>query len=213
MNRWHALMLVVAAALAGSCVEPRFATVTIHDDPLSLVRVEFLPHATVPGGFSHPVTLSDFTVAQVLTGVYIEKGESLFTSVRQRAFSDNEVEFLAPLLATGLSQATKEEIVVFFRIHEVFPEERTITSGGAFAIGDTLFLVVGNHRAPLSDRSNALKPYREDPLETADPEWTFDGQLDFEPPEYMVKPNRTRFDGFLDDDTKYVGVRFRALTP
>ncbi len=68
---------------------------------------------------SHPVTIDQMTMLKVVKGVMAD--DALKTSTNapasgskpMRVFSDEDAEFLAPLLAQGLSQAKPEQIVGF----------------------------------------------------------------------------------------------------
>lgn len=67
---------------------------------------------------SHPVLLDQMTVSKILRGIHVDDAQ--FSSNMpatggkpMRVFSDEDADFLAPLLAQGLSQAKPEQIVGF----------------------------------------------------------------------------------------------------
>jgi hypothetical protein len=70
---------------------------------------------------SHPVTIDQTTMLKVVKGVVADNAMNMKMSANMpasgskpmRVFSDEDAEFLAPLLAQGLSQAKPEQIVGF----------------------------------------------------------------------------------------------------
>jgi hypothetical protein len=62
---------------------------------------------------SHPAVIDQTTIQKIVKGVYTEARMSAAGSKPMRVFSDEDAEFLAPLLAQGLSKAKPEQLVVF----------------------------------------------------------------------------------------------------
>ena len=63
---------------------------------------------------SHPAVIDQTTILKIVKGVYTaETRMSAAGSKPMRVFSDEDAEFLAPLLAQGLSKAKPEQLVVF----------------------------------------------------------------------------------------------------
>lgn len=65
---------------------------------------------------SHPAVIDQTTIAKVLKGVYNGEGSSRMPaggSKPMRVFSDEDTEFLAPLLSKGLTKAKPEQLVGF----------------------------------------------------------------------------------------------------
>ncbi len=67
---------------------------------------------------SHPAIIDQTTILKIVKGVYTaddQKGSRMSAagSKPMRVFSDEDAEFLAPLLAQGLSKAKPEQLVVF----------------------------------------------------------------------------------------------------
>jgi hypothetical protein len=67
---------------------------------------------------AHPATIAEAAIRHTLGGLYLGDGSSSHTSSADgskpmRAFSDEDVEYLAPLLARALSQAQPEYVVAF----------------------------------------------------------------------------------------------------
>ena len=68
---------------------------------------------------SHPVSIDQMTMLKIVKGVVIDDVQKMSGNMPaggskpMRVFSDEDAEFLAPLLAQGLSQAKPEQIVGF----------------------------------------------------------------------------------------------------
>ena len=67
---------------------------------------------------SHPAIIDQTTILKIVKGVYSAEDQhgsrmSAAGSKPMRVFSDEDAEFLAPLLAQGLSKAKPEQLVVF----------------------------------------------------------------------------------------------------
>ena len=67
---------------------------------------------------SHPAIIDQTTILKIVKGVYFAEDQngsrmSAAGSKPMRVFSDEDAEFLAPLLAQGLSKAKPEQLVVF----------------------------------------------------------------------------------------------------
>ena len=67
---------------------------------------------------SHPAVIDQTTILKIVKGVYTAEDQngsrmSAAGSKPMRVFSDEDAEFLAPLLAQGLSKAKPEQLVVF----------------------------------------------------------------------------------------------------
>lgn len=63
---------------------------------------------------NHPAVIDQTTILKIVKGVYTaETKMSAAGSKPMRVFSDEDAEFLAPLLAQGLSKAKPEQLVVF----------------------------------------------------------------------------------------------------
>jgi len=116
----------------------------------------------------------------VLSGIMVEEPGSLVPSVpfpgkdkeppRHPAFSTAEINFLAPLLAKGLTTAKPEEVVTFYWITQQPAPIEHVTSGGVFIDGNHLHFLLSNYRSPtryppdaetmrsLDGRSTPLQP-------------------------------------------------------
>jgi len=199
-------------------MEPMF-TVTVYEDSNRVVRLQTTEVANEGEGFSHPAYLTDEKVAMVLRGLYVKIEEASVlhsliggdSSTRQRAFSDKEIEFFAPLFVKGLRQATPEEVVTFYETAEISDLYEVTTSGGVFVHGDEFHVLLSNFRVKTpvwQDNEQYQAPVRMRPLEPIDPQ---PGRLLFDPPRLMVQPE----DGMLRKAFLAVpwevGVRWKEL--
>jgi hypothetical protein len=115
-----ALVLLTGLALVlSACATGPDLDLTIHESERGAVYVERFPDRSFQA--SHPVTLSADTMARVLRGVVVKDSRGvlgkLFASTSKqeaiRAFRDEDVEYLAPLLAEGLTRAASDQQVGF----------------------------------------------------------------------------------------------------
>src|SRR5438094_1303385 len=101
---------------------------------------------------THPISIDPITLADVCRGVQIQERKSTFRTTSDmepkavRAFSDDEVEFLAPLLATALSKADPEEIVGF-RLVQPAAAGTVGTAGTLYVHGSYLYLSLTQYRS------------------------------------------------------------------
>jgi len=95
---------------------------------------------------AHPITLSADTITRVLRGVVIKENRGFLGALATgkpepvRAFGDDEVEFLAPLLVEGLTRAASDQQVGFHLVQTgAFAKSR---KGSLYAYGQSLFLTL-----------------------------------------------------------------------
>ncbi len=214
------VMGLVLAVLITGCAAPHFFTVTIYESPDRVVKLQAVSEANNGKGFSHPADISPETLATVMRGLRIEIYNAVFSlpftgttssSGGQRAFSESEIKFFAPLFAKGLAQATPEELVTFYETGEVSDLYELTTSGGLFITGDELHFVLSNHGVKTriwQDNEQYEAPYHLRPMEPIDPQ---PGRLLFEPSHLMVNPERGILNLGLTAEPWQVGVRWKAL--
>jgi hypothetical protein len=225
MSRLLCLSFVafVGAGLIGACSPRQFTTVTIYDKPSAYVRLEF--DRTVKKGteHSHPISLTPEQISAVLGGVRIEEPIALVRGdILQRepvprvhpAFTDKDIELLAPLLALALSKATPEEVVTFYQTRAISAISREVTSGGLFVQGDELHLILANYRSPtryMADFGAAeTQDDRLTPMQSLAPQG---GRLNFEP--YSAKRERPvgGLEKLFQRDPRELTVLYEQLPP
>jgi hypothetical protein len=140
----RALVLLIGITLAlSACATGPELDLTIHESDRGAVYVERIRDRSFQA--SHPITLSVNTLAQILRGVAVKEDRGLFGNIiigrpgAVRAFRDEDIQFLAPLLAEGLSRAASDQ-QVGFRI--IQPGMNDLAKGSLYAYGQSLYLTV-----------------------------------------------------------------------
>lgn len=131
---WSVLVVSIASCLVASCASSPRPEMIIHESQKGSVYLERASDRSFQA--THPIKLEPSLIARVLRGVQLQerKGtmQTLFASQPKvvRAFSDEDVEFLAPLMATACSQAASDQ-QVGFRL--TYPATGRSLSGGVGA--------------------------------------------------------------------------------
>jgi hypothetical protein len=115
----------------------------IHESAQGTVYLERISNRSFQA--AHPIKIDTGTIALVLSGVLVREDQSalqnFFTGApdARRAFSEEEVAYLAPLISEGLSRAASDQ-QIGFRIAQIgLPRHAHNTGGG-----------VGSSEPPLS---------------------------------------------------------------
>lgn len=167
--------LSVVVSLAGlflymyGCALRPEVDVTLAESPLGAVYLERIPDRTFQA--AHPIKISEDTMARVLRGLLVKENQGLLNqfisgaAAPQRAFTDEEVQFLAPLLSNGLTRAAADQ-QIGFRVIQRGPTaySQTVgasvgssepplrlsppetTSGGLYAYGRSLYVTLREYR-------------------------------------------------------------------
>ncbi len=123
-----AYLLLTGIALAlSACASVPDLDVTIHESKHGAVYMERIPDLSFQT--AHPVMLSADTMARVLRGVVVKDGRGVLGKLAAgtakpeavRAFRDEDVEYLAPLLVAGLTRAASDQQVGFRVVQAVAP--------------------------------------------------------------------------------------------
>jgi hypothetical protein len=99
---------------------------------------------------AHPLELDPVVFRTVFQGVRVQASPT-DGATGGRVFSDDDVEFLSPLMSTALSKATKTQVVGFRAMHETDVGQET-TGGILYVQGRLLHLTLTHYRA-RNDRS------------------------------------------------------------
>ena len=223
MTRLRLLPLWSIALLLGitACQERQFPTMTLAESPSSFVRLERDPMARNNGGHSHPVSLTPEHMAAVLSGVMIEEPSRLLSFLekspeprRHPALNEAEIRFFAPLLAKGLALATTEEVVTFYQSHQDTAIIRKVTSGGMFAEGDRLHIVLSNYRSPTHSASDPgvddTMDDRLTPMRSIAPQET---RLYYEPSDVLAASDATVLSALFSAERRELIVQYKKLAP
>ena len=140
-----ALVLLTGITLAlSACAIGSDLDLTIHESERGGVYVERIPDRSLHN--AHPITLSVDTMARVLRGVVVRENLGFFKIVVAgkaepvRVFRDEDVEYLAPLLAEGLTRAASDQQVGFRIVQTGAPAESR--KGWLYAYGRSLYLTL-----------------------------------------------------------------------
>ncbi|HSV89949.1 MAG TPA: hypothetical protein VLH80_02570, partial [Nitrospiraceae bacterium] len=113
-----AFVLLTGITLAlSACATGPDLDLKIHESERGSVYVERISDRSFQA--AHPITLSADTMARVLRGVVVKASPGILgnmVSTKQeaiRAFGDEDVEYLAPLLVEELTKAAADQQVAF----------------------------------------------------------------------------------------------------
>ncbi len=214
-------LVLTIAALHCACSPRQFPTVTVYDSPQAYVRLE--ADRTVAKGreHSHPVSLAPEQMAAVLAGIIVVEPiarmplyDDLSRPRRHQAFTENQIVFLAPLLATALGKATPEEVVTFYLTKRESGGRREVTSGGVYVEGERLHFFLSNYRSPTHYAPDpGTVDTTDDRLTPMQPLAPQRGTLDFEPKEAFRSPVPTGLGRLFHWDRRELIILFRQLTP
>ncbi len=152
-----ALAAILAWAATTGCAS---MSGKIHESSKGSVYLEEVPDWSFEA--AHPISIDPTTMAHVLLGVQIEERKSLSRTTSDlelkavRAFSEDEIEFLAPLLATALSKAHPDELVGY-RLVQPAASGSVYTAGTLYAHGSYLYLGLTQYRS-RSDSKSGRQP-------------------------------------------------------
>jgi len=96
---------------------------------------------------THPAVIDRITMMKIITGVLADDPRPALTSMPasgskpMRVFSDEDAEFLAPLLANGLSQAKSDQLVGF-TVSSSAGSGNEPTAGTLYVQGGSLYLTL-----------------------------------------------------------------------
>ncbi len=119
---------------------------------------------------SHPARVKSIRLARVLRSITLTPPGPLLPAFRGHhrlagspAFSEGEIEFLAPLFEEGLRRSTPLEEVVFYLSEIRDSGVREITSGSLYVQNEALHLRIANYRSTTTGELEAAR-VRTNPL-------------------------------------------------
>jgi len=102
---------------------------------------------------SHPAVIDQLTITKIVKGLYSNDGVSGSSrmsaggSKPMRIFSDEDAEFLSPLLAQSLSKAKPEQLVGF-RISSSAGSGSEPTTGSLYVLKGSIYVTIGKGAKP-----------------------------------------------------------------
>jgi hypothetical protein len=146
------LLLALLCLVGTACRTTTSTGKIIFDDPRGTVSLQTMSDRSIQA--NHPINLDPNLIAQLLRGIEIQEQEhgiqKLITkpSAPVPVFSDDQIRFLAPLLAEGLRTATPDQRIEYRVVarHEGsnrFQSSTTETTAGSlYAYGRQLYVIL-----------------------------------------------------------------------
>lgn len=182
-RRNWAVLVAGIGLLAGACSSTPKPELTIHDSPRGSVYLERIPKTSIQA--THPINLEPGTIARALRGIHVRDDRSTLQALLfsrpepSPAFSDEEADFFAPIIASAFSKAEPGQWIGF-RIAQTAPPSyskkegagfgsseppptlapKEITSGVLFAYGRSLQIRLTQFRSGFQKRSQIDGPNR-----------------------------------------------------
>ena len=149
------ILLALLCFIFAACGTTGQTGKVLFDDPRGTVSLQAISDQSIHA--NHPIDLDPTLVAQVLRGLEVQDQERglqrLFAGAHSPipVFSDDEIQFLAPLLAEGLRTAAPNQRIEY-RVqttHEGSLLESSITettAGSLYAYGRSLYMTLSQYR-------------------------------------------------------------------
>ena len=202
------MLMLSIALLAGCAGTPAVPEMAVYQSGLNRIHLEKDPG---PGLNTHPTTLTPSEVGSLLRGVRIWKQRNVIHRLfagdaeRTRAFRNEEVAVLAPVISRALELASPDQRV-YFHIGQVteYGEEET-TSGWLSVQGNLLYLALSEAHDRHSPGPDISKYDRQMPNV---PEQAPAFHATFEPEEYLHTA-RSGWRLFTIDQREELQIRYR----
>ena len=150
------ILLALLCVVGTACSTTPPTGKILFDDPRGTVSLQTIPHQSIQA--THPITIEPILLSQVLRGILVQdQGDHMIQkllagpSAPVPAFSDEQIQFLAPLLAEGLRTAAPDQQIEY-RVQTVYKgsmlESSTTetTAGSLYAYGRQLFVTLSQYR-------------------------------------------------------------------
>ncbi len=152
----NSILLALLCLLSAACGTTGQTGKILFDDPRGTVSLQTIPDQSIHT--THPITIDPTLLAQVLRGILVQDlGDHMVqkllagSSAPIPAFSDEQIQFLAPLLAEGLRTAAPDQLIEY-RVQTVYEgsmlefSTTETTAGSLFAYGRQLFVILSQYR-------------------------------------------------------------------
>jgi len=156
LSRTSSCALALLCLLGTACGTIGPSGKIIFDDPRGTVSLETIPDTSIHA--THPINLEPVLLAQVLKGILVQdQGDHMFQklvtgpSSPVPVFSDQHIQFLAPLLAEGLRTASPDQQIEY-RVETIYEGSglessyTETTAGSLYAYGRQLFVTLSQYR-------------------------------------------------------------------
>lgn len=147
-------LILLGLAGAGCNTAPAVGT-ALFEGPQGTVYLQHLPDRAFQA--SHPITLEPALLARILQGLQIQERERVLQSLLAGSpspvsvFSEDQIHFLAPLIAEGLRTATPDQRVEYrlrAQRNTLASESSSVetTAGSVYAYGPALYVSLSQYR-------------------------------------------------------------------
>ena len=162
LSHSRSLLLALLCVVGTSCGTTAPTGQIIFDDPRGTVSLQTISDQSIQA--SHPINLEPALLTQLLTGIelhdegagrYHLKGVQSMIAGKEDTyplFSEDQVQFLAPLIAEGLRTATAHQSVEFRVVTTQEGSNRfqspttETTTGSLYAYGRQLYVILNQYR-------------------------------------------------------------------
>lgn len=186
---WKLVAAIATSPFLIACTSVPQQEIVIHASPKGSVSLRALPDRSFKA--THPLSLESAIIARVLRGIQVQEQRRLLQALlaggptAAQAFSDDDTDFLAPLIATALSKATPPQEVAFRVVHPRSLGTET-TGGFLYASDRFLYVTLTHYRYNPAGAATDSKPDRHLPdtfelgghrvLFTPEAAWNFEGK-------------------------------------
>ena len=132
-------LIVGLLALSGACAHAPEVDTVLHEAPRGSVYLERIPDRNFKA--AHPVAIDEEVIARTLSGVIVTERKTTVQaafskqSPTNRAFSEEDIRFLAPFLAAALRQAATDQ-QVGFKVQS-YPSDLSYASRSGAGVGSS----------------------------------------------------------------------------
>lgn len=162
MSHSRSLLLALLCIVGTACSTTAPTGKILFEDPRGSVSLQTFSNPSIQA--SHPINLEPALLVQLLTGLEIDDGgvgahhiKSMQSSITGAVaisplFSEDQVQFLAPLLAEGLRRATPNESIEYRVVTTHEPSNRfqtpitETTSGSLYGYEGQLYVILTQYR-------------------------------------------------------------------
>jgi hypothetical protein len=149
------ILLALLCLVVTACSTTGLTGKILFDDPRGTVSLQTMSDQSIQA--SHPINLDPTLLAKILRGIEIQDQEHGIQkylagpSSSVPVFSDDQIRFLAPLLAEGLRTAAPDQCIAY-RVQTThkgsFLESSTTetTAGSFYAYGRMLYVILSQYR-------------------------------------------------------------------
>lgn len=160
-------LLVLLCLASAACSTTAQNSKILFEDQRGTVSLQTMPDQSIQA--THPISLEPALIAQILNGIEVQHQEHGLQKLIAGhdtpvpAFSDDQIQFLAPLLAEGLRTAAPDQRVAYrvqTTIEGSMLESSTTetTAGSLYAYGRQLCVILSQYRYSPTRTNTDLSP-------------------------------------------------------